>query len=98
MNQTFWINLRFKSYMKLWLLLGFCAGVGFVPISIFTNDFSEMSFLFAVALVLIGVPIMGILTCLMYGLVSYPVYFWIMKRSKGFRYSGKFIEATENSL
>ncbi|MCH2191676.1 MAG: hypothetical protein MK188_12195 [Gammaproteobacteria bacterium] len=88
METRFWFRLKFQSYVKLSLLMGFCSGVALIPVTIFSNDFSSSNLLFSVGFIFIGTPLAGSLYGTIMGAVSYPIYYWLMNQTKGFRYNG----------
>ena len=91
MERTFKVRLRFNSLISISSLIGFCAGVVWIPvqmITLFTSD--DTHFITALLLVVLS-PMFGLINGFLLGLVAYPCYAYICRRV-GFSYTGVFLE------
>ena len=83
--QEFTVRLRFTSFLKMSLLIGFCFGVCSVPLVILFN-YSETGPMI-VPMALFGTPFAGTLYGLLAGIIGYPLYH-LLSRRIGFKLKG----------
>lgn len=89
MDSEFKVQLDYLSFVKMCALIGFCAGVIFIPLNflqfLLIDDRSiDVAFMY----LLLSVPLLGSFLWAFTGVLSYPVYYYLTKRVS-FSYRGK---------
>jgi len=82
--QEFTAHLSFLSFLETFALIGFCFGVGCVPLIVLFG-FNDLG-ISIVPFALIVSPIGGLIEAIVAGTIGYPVYLWI---SKGIGFESK---------
>ncbi|MDZ7789039.1 MAG: hypothetical protein U5L08_00805 [Xanthomonadales bacterium] len=83
--KEFTVQLDFFSFLKMSLLIGFCFGVGSVPLLILFN-YGQLG-LGSAPIFAFGAPIAGLFNGFLAGLVGFPLYYWL-GQGVGFKLAG----------
>ena len=83
--KEFTVHLSFQSFFKTSVLIGFCFGIGAIPVvAVFNYAHMGPSL---VPMSILGGPVIGISYGVVAGLLGYPLYYWLSK-NVGFKMTG----------
>lgn len=94
------LQVDFNGFLKLSLILGVCMGIGFIPIGFLANIDAEtvgFEYLSILLFSIVGSPIVGFLFGVQTALLGYLPYKWLMNKTRGYTFTGKFVGLTENA-
>lgn len=83
--KEFTVHLSFHSFFKTSVLIGFCFGIGAIPLVAIFN-FARVGASF-IPMSILGGPVIGVSYGVLAGLIGYPLYFWLSK-NVGFKMTG----------
>jgi hypothetical protein len=89
-------RLDFLSMLKLMSLVGICAGITAIPISLLLHGEKLLATFQMALFAVVGLPIAGFLNGVLYAVIGYPLYAWVTRRVNVHTYSGEFQVSKKN--
>ena len=88
---------EFRSLLKLSTLLGFCAGIGMIPVILLVQFDKLLTQPSLIAFTILATPVVGLVNGLLWGLLGYLPYRWLSHRANLHTFRGEFVAIEEHN-